>query len=91
METLNPFSKEGHTAILDALAKGITFNRYDGDTIIESLKKTIPQLKGPVGQAIEKVRKQEQAKELEEELAIQAAVKMNTDKSRIQSRVHVVR
>jgi len=86
---LNPFSAEGKEAILEALSRGIKYDKYDDD-LVENIGDIIPELKAPVQKAIETEQKKEAAV-LETELHKQAQVKLNADKEHLKSRVRVAR
>ena len=90
---LNPFSAEGKEAITSALEKGINFpddhTDYNKNLILETLSKTMPQLKTQ----IEKVMlKNENDQEVLKAALIEKPEKtMNSDKDHLQSHVSVVR
>jgi cyclopropane fatty-acyl-phospholipid synthase-like methyltransferase len=92
---LNPFSSEGKTSILNALEKGIKYSDYGVPDMLETLGKTIPELKDVISQAVENSEKQKQADKqdaaLKKELLKQAAVKTNADTNHLKNHVHVVR
>ena len=90
-EPLNPFSQEGRAAVLHALEKGIEYNTYNKDYLLNALSKTIPELGIFVEQAIEKVENKEKQAKLEKELLKQAAAKTNADAAHLKSHVHVLR
>jgi len=61
----NPFSAEGKAAIQTALEKGVKQPYHDCIDILERLGKTIPELKEPISQAIDKDKQQTQVKKQE--------------------------
>jgi predicted RNA methylase len=92
---INPFSAEGRNSILNALEKGVMLPYHDkaNDTILESLGKTIPELKDCITQAVDKEEQQKQVKEqkdvLNKEVQIQAAKRLNDSIKHLNSHVHV--
>jgi hypothetical protein len=94
---LNPFSAGGRMSILKALEKGINYPDYGParDTMLETLGKTIPELKDCITQAIDKAEQQKQAKKqenaLKEATLTQAAIKTGADKKHLEKHVHVVK
>ena len=72
------------------MSKGISSKEYDSD-MIETVARTIPELKEPVTAAVENARKQKERQTIEEALIEQTAIKMNAEKPQLKSRVHVVR
>jgi len=84
---LNPFSGEGKADILKAIDKGIQYNTRDSD-LLETIEKTVPELKSPLKQAIERAEEQ---KALERALLEQAAEKTNSDVQPSESRAHAAR
>jgi hypothetical protein len=95
-EAINPFTREGKDSILKALDKGIRYDKYDRDDLLETLAETLPDFKSPVKGAIEKIEAKEREASLheaalQEKLLKQAADKTNTSKDHLKSCVHVVR
>jgi len=64
---INPFSPEGRTSILKALEKGIVYNESASEkkTLLDTLRKTIPDMKDCISQAFDKAEQQKQAKKQE--------------------------
>ena len=71
---INPFSTEGKAVILAALEKGFELPYYDkaNNDILDTLGKTIPELKEPISQAI-KTEQQKKAKKQEEAIKQEAS------------------
>jgi N12 class adenine-specific DNA methylase len=94
---LNPFSAEGKMSILKALEKGINYPDYGPAriTMLDTLGKTIPELKDCITQAVDKSEQQKQVQKQEDSLKdatlAQAAEKLNADKNHLKSRIHVTR
>jgi hypothetical protein len=93
---LNPFSAEGKASIHKALENGIKYPDYDRarDTMLETLGKTIPELKDCISQAIDKAEQQKQAKDREEALkkeTIKQFAKTSAEKKHLEDHVSVVR
>jgi predicted RNA methylase len=92
---LNPFSSEGKAEFLKAYEKGIKNLDYARTGTLETLEKTIPELKDFIAQAVDKAKEQQKAKKqeaaLKTELIKQVAVKTNADTNHLKSHVHVVR
>ena len=90
-ELLNPFSTEGRTSILRAIEKGIKYDSYGKDDMINTLNETIPELKTFIVNAIENVEAEKKQAALKEEFLRQVQTKMNADNNCLNSRVSVVR
>jgi hypothetical protein len=68
---LNPFSDEGRRKIQAAIVKGIEYQDYEKDAILESLEKIAPALKTTVNNAMENQENAKHAAEIAEREALE--------------------
>jgi hypothetical protein len=72
---LNPFSAGGRKEILEELERGIEYDQYDRDGLLEDLGETMPDLQKPVQTAIAARENREREEALKAELLKHAAGK----------------
>jgi 2-polyprenyl-3-methyl-5-hydroxy-6-metoxy-1,4-benzoquinol methylase len=94
---INPFSTEGRMSILKALEKGVEYPDYSlsKKNMLNTLVKTIPELKDCITQAIDNMEQQKHAKKqekaLEKELLKQASVITGASEKFLESHVSFFR